>query len=46
MLSQCRAGPITDNDLNVGVAAKPVGKHLGCAIVEKIDGPVRLEVEQ
>jgi hypothetical protein len=37
---------IADNDLDTGVAAQPVGEDFGSAIVEQVDRPMRLEVEQ
>jgi hypothetical protein len=41
-----RAGPIADDDLDTGVVAQPIGKDLGSAIVEQVNRPVRLQIEQ
>src|SRR5438270_6845543 len=41
-----RASTIADDDLDAGVAAEPVGEHLGSAIVEQIDRSVRLKIHQ
>jgi hypothetical protein len=41
-----RAGAIADDDLDAGVATKPVGEYVGGAIVEQIDRSVRLEIDE
>src|SRR5438105_2842045 len=41
-----RAGTIADDDLDASVAAQPVGQNVGRAIIEQINGSVRLEVKE
>jgi hypothetical protein len=41
-----RASTITDDDLDARVAAEPVGKHVGSAIVEQIDRSVGLKIHK
>jgi hypothetical protein len=41
-----RAGAITDDDLDARVTAQPVGKDIGGAIIEQIDGSVCFEIKK
>jgi hypothetical protein len=41
-----RASAISDDDLDAWVMLKPVGEHVGRAIVEHVDRSVRFEIDQ
>src|SRR5258708_25061131 len=41
-----RTGAIADDDLDAWVMTQPIGEDLGGAIVEQIDRPVRLEINE
>jgi hypothetical protein len=41
-----RAGPVTAHDLDTGMGAQPGGKGVGGPVVQHVDRPVGVHVEQ
>src|SRR5690242_1167105 len=41
-----RTSAVADDDLDAGVCAQPIGEHLGSAVVEQVNRPMRFQIEQ